>query len=118
MREFKIWFGSESQAKAYQVKNPEARIMWEDDGRQVWLPVTSHMTSLRSSSQGMIIIFDSAEAARAWVGRSVIGEEFIYGNPAVAAAYIKRVWDPSELWASSDAATTQLNTILSKRLAA
>lgn len=99
VRELSIWFGSQSQAKAYQAKNPKARIKWEEDGRQVWLPVTSHMASLRSSSQGMIIIFDSVEAARAWVGRSVIGEEFIYGTPVVAAAYIKRTWDRSALWA-------------------
>jgi hypothetical protein len=92
-KELMIRFQTSEQALAYHAKNPEGRILADKGKCDVWLPVSSKMTCLRSSSLGMIIVFESKDDAKAWRQRSVLGHE-IEGEAGVC---IPREWSHKEL---------------------
>ncbi|KAL7920622.1 hypothetical protein ACQKWADRAFT_298008 [Trichoderma austrokoningii] len=93
-REFLLRFESSSQAAAYQALNPEARIL-EDQPWDVWLPYPPEMSSLRSSSLGMVAIFKSLSAAEKWHKRTYLSSVAnLSGDHGV---YFKREWSNTEL---------------------
>ena len=90
-KEILLRFDSSAFASAYQAKNPEGRIL-ADQPREVWLPVTSDMKSLRSSDgYGLVIVFHSKEARRTWLNRSVLGEDVNTSDGEYGVRF-KRIW--------------------------
>ncbi|TFB02587.1 hypothetical protein CCMA1212_005345 [Trichoderma ghanense] len=94
-REFILRFESRRQAALYQATNNEARIL-EDHPHDVWLPLPTGMTSLRSSSVGMAVIFQSMAIAEKWQKRTCLGGLATIGE-GDAAVYFKRDWVPGEM---------------------
>ncbi len=90
-----ICFETREQALAYQLKNPEGRILFDKGECKVWLPICSSMKYLRSSSLGMVIIFESKDTAKAWAQRSILGEEMSSGEEVGVS--ISRDWSFKEL---------------------
>ncbi|KAL7973256.1 hypothetical protein HDV63DRAFT_368142, partial [Trichoderma sp. SZMC 28014] len=96
-REFVLRFESKTHATAYRALNPEARIL-EGQPRDVWLPSPSKMSSLRSSSLGMVVIFQSLPDAEKWHKQTCLGGvanfSGIHGGHGV---YFNREWSKAEL---------------------
>ncbi|KAM0259868.1 hypothetical protein ACHAQJ_003112 [Trichoderma viride] len=93
-KEFILRFDSDSQAAAYQTMNPEARIL-EGQPYNVWLPHPPGMSSLRSSSLGMAVIFKPGKAAEEWQRRTGLGDIVTFSRET--GVYFKRNWSPVEL---------------------
>ncbi|KAH8761318.1 hypothetical protein BGZ57DRAFT_800712, partial [Hyaloscypha finlandica] len=94
-KEFIIRFESSSQAAAYQSKNNEARIL-DDRRHDAWLPVGPGMKYLRSSSRGMAVVFESGDAARRWLSRTILGELVVFEEREHGVCF-QRQWSPEKL---------------------
>lgn len=94
-KELVISFPTPKQAQAYQSKNTESRIYFDDSRRDVWLPMLPSMKYIRASSIGLAICFKSAELARSWCKRSIIGAQHV--NVLETEVLIRRKWEDVEL---------------------
>lgn len=94
-KELVISFPTVKQAQAYQSKNPESRIYFDDSRRDVWLPMLPSMKYIRASSVGLAICFKSAELARSWCKRSIIGTQHV--NILETEVLIHRKWEEGNL---------------------
>ncbi|KAF2020409.1 hypothetical protein BU24DRAFT_416108 [Aaosphaeria arxii CBS 175.79] len=95
-KELLLRFDSSAYARAYQRKNPEARIL-ADNRKEVWLPLCDSMRTLRSSDTcGMVIIFRSKEDRRLWLDRSVLGTDINTSDGEYGVRF-KRSWSRNEI---------------------
>lgn len=96
-KEFIIQFFSREQARAYQSKNPEARIV-PTDPKSAWLPIPDGMTHLRASSFGFVIRFkDNPAKAEQWRSRSILGRVTDSTRRDNTEIYLKRDWNEDDL---------------------
>lgn len=93
-KELMIGFTKSEQARAYQMKNPESRIFADESQRDVWLPMLPTMKYIRSSIDGLAIFFTSAEAAKKWCDRSILGH---LRSQSKQEVYIQREWEEEKL---------------------
>lgn len=93
-REFVLGFESRTHAATYHALVPEARIL-EGQPRDVWLPYPPEMIGLRSSSLGMVVIFQSQPAAEKWQKQTCLGGFANFGGHR--GVYFKREWSHAEL---------------------
>ncbi|KAL6876797.1 hypothetical protein J3F83DRAFT_727122 [Trichoderma novae-zelandiae] len=93
--EFILRFDNRFQAVTYQTANNEARIL-EDHPCDARLPLPPGMTSLRSSSVGMAVIFPTMAAAEKWQRRNCLGSIATFSE-GDAAVYFKREWALGEM---------------------
>jgi hypothetical protein len=93
-KELMIGFTKSEQARAYQMKNPESRIFADESQRDVWLPILPSMKYIRSSIDGLAIFFTSADAAKRWCDRSILGHLRSQNKQEV---YIQREWEEERL---------------------
>ncbi|KAL6887404.1 hypothetical protein HDV57DRAFT_488735 [Trichoderma longibrachiatum] len=94
-KEFILRFGKRDQAQLYQATNNEARIL-EDYPNDVWLPLPLGITSLRNSSVGMAVVFQSNTHATNWQKRIRLGS-IDNTSKEVSAVYLKQDWSPEEI---------------------
>ncbi|KAL7806369.1 hypothetical protein V8C44DRAFT_339027 [Trichoderma aethiopicum] len=93
--EFILRFDSRDRAQLYQTTNNEARIL-EEHPHDVWLPLPVGMTSLRNSSLGMAVVFQSETHATNWQKRIRLGSiATVTGGDTVV--YFKRDWSSEEI---------------------
>ncbi|KAF2236941.1 hypothetical protein EV356DRAFT_39465 [Viridothelium virens] len=92
--ELSITFFKSEHATEYQIANPEARILADENEPTVWLPTLNSMKSIRGCSDGLAVCFDSEKAARSWCERSIIGS-MKYGEKT--EVYIQREWSEAAL---------------------
>ncbi|KAL9090540.1 MAG: hypothetical protein Q9165_005301 [Trypethelium subeluteriae] len=93
--EFSITFFKSEQATEYQIANPEARILADEDASTVWLPTLSSMKSIRGCGDGLALCFDSEKAASNWCDRSIIGTTKY--SKEKTEVYIQREWSEAAL---------------------
>ncbi|KAL7933976.1 hypothetical protein V8C35DRAFT_302917 [Trichoderma chlorosporum] len=92
--EFILRFDNDNLATRYQAINPEARILRGQSG-DVWLPRPSGTTSLRKSSRGMAVIFQSESEAQEWQRQTYLGATI--DSNGVWGVYFKRDWSYAEM---------------------
>jgi hypothetical protein len=87
-----IGFSTVEQARAYQMKNPESRIIAQGKQHNVWLPLLPSMKYIRGCSDGLAIGFASSETAAEWCNRLILG--YVRNKIEV---YIRREWEKDRL---------------------
>ncbi|MCJ1240247.1 hypothetical protein MMC14_008247 [Varicellaria rhodocarpa] len=76
-QELKISFNNPALARAYQSKNPEARIFADEGEANVWLPIS---TSVRASHNGFTVTFDTKNSTEVWCKKSLLGEQGVFSS--------------------------------------
>lgn len=95
-KEFVLRFENDHEAKAYQTWNSEARIL-RDQPYEVWLPVPPEMAGLRSSTFGMVIVFNSNEAAMEWQKQTPLTTITNYDKNTAMGVSFQRSWPKDHL---------------------
>lgn len=95
-KELGITFHTAQQAKQYQERNREGRILIQND-HVVWIPVPHEMKQIRASAAGFVMCFKSANAASRWCERVVLGALYDMNGRHKTEAYIVREWSDHDL---------------------
>jgi hypothetical protein len=103
-KELVIVFPGPHVALAYQRKNPESRILKNEDKNNVYLPVPASLSHIRTSSRNdFVFVFTTEDAANAWVKNSVLSELYPKNAKSSKEAFIDIAdWDHEHLYGKLD----------------
>jgi hypothetical protein len=104
-KELVIVFPEPHVALAYQRKNPESRILMNEDKNNVYLPVPASLSHIRTSSSrnDFVFVFTTEDAANSWVKHSVLSELYPKNAKSSKEAFIDiAYWDHENLYGKLD----------------